>query len=279
MNNTSYSIALPKPCNEDWDKMAPADRGRHCAACSKTVVDFSLMTDSQIVDVLRKAKGNTPCGHFATNQLDRVLTDTRYKPSFISTISKRIAATVLLLQSVSVASLAQQVRVKAASAYNQNAGKNAAKHIVRGRVIDVVSGKPMPGIKIKISAAGLETLTDNAGRFSLQLSPDTAKNAITIVGYPDYLTATQTDSFFIMEQVLTPAELAAGSEVVLYRYPVEVLPEHKVATYARPLISQYRHQGIMTTTEIKRMPVTYRYGLWYRITHPFRKRVRFNKEE
>ncbi|MGG5616684.1 hypothetical protein ACPDHI_10415 [Myroides odoratimimus] len=36
-----YRIEIPEPCHEDWDKMAPQDKGRHCAVCDKVVVDFS----------------------------------------------------------------------------------------------------------------------------------------------------------------------------------------------------------------------------------------------
>jgi hypothetical protein len=34
---------ISNPCHEDWSKMTPDDRGRHCAACAKTVVDVTAM--------------------------------------------------------------------------------------------------------------------------------------------------------------------------------------------------------------------------------------------
>ena len=56
VNNKKISISLPKPCDENWDTMTPADKGRHCAQCCKTVVDFTLLSDGEILDIFKKAK-------------------------------------------------------------------------------------------------------------------------------------------------------------------------------------------------------------------------------
>ena len=45
----SLTLTIPEPCHESWATMTPAAQGRHCAACAKTVVDFSRMTDAQVV--------------------------------------------------------------------------------------------------------------------------------------------------------------------------------------------------------------------------------------
>ncbi|HWB28782.1 MAG TPA: T9SS type A sorting domain-containing protein [Chitinophagaceae bacterium] len=65
-------ITIPTPCHENWDNMTPAAKGRFCQACAKTVVDFTAMTDSEILHYFSKAAGNT-CGRFANDQLQRPL--------------------------------------------------------------------------------------------------------------------------------------------------------------------------------------------------------------
>jgi hypothetical protein len=40
------TVHIPKPCHEDWERMSPNQRGRHCAVCDKTVVDVTRMTPS-----------------------------------------------------------------------------------------------------------------------------------------------------------------------------------------------------------------------------------------
>lgn len=40
-------ISIPEPCHEDWNLMTPVDfNRRHCAACDRTLTDFSSMTDA-----------------------------------------------------------------------------------------------------------------------------------------------------------------------------------------------------------------------------------------
>jgi hypothetical protein len=65
-------LHIPEPCHEDWNKMSQQEQGRYCQSCCKTVVDFELMTDQQILNYFANAKGNT-CGRFATDQLNRPL--------------------------------------------------------------------------------------------------------------------------------------------------------------------------------------------------------------
>ena len=63
---------IPAPCSENWEDMRPEEKGRHCGACSKTVVDFSLMSDREIIAYLSRA-GQHVCGRMAADQLDRAM--------------------------------------------------------------------------------------------------------------------------------------------------------------------------------------------------------------
>lgn len=53
--------------------MTPTPGGRHCAACQKTVVDFTLKTDAEILAYFNQAGAAVPCGHFRASQLGRTL--------------------------------------------------------------------------------------------------------------------------------------------------------------------------------------------------------------
>ncbi|HEV7331408.1 MAG TPA: hypothetical protein VGN63_10245 [Flavisolibacter sp.] len=52
--------------------MTPEQKGRFCASCKKTVVDFSSMTDRQLTEFFSGKKRNL-CGRFHTDQLNRVI--------------------------------------------------------------------------------------------------------------------------------------------------------------------------------------------------------------
>jgi len=70
--STKTSLHIADPCHEDWNKMSTTDKGRFCQSCSKQVVDFSLLSDKQILEYFSKQKGNT-CGRFRDDQLNRFL--------------------------------------------------------------------------------------------------------------------------------------------------------------------------------------------------------------
>lgn len=65
---TPLNISIPFPCHENWDAMTPETQGRHCKACDKVVVDFTNMSDEEIIIYLQKTKENT-CGRMTKHQL------------------------------------------------------------------------------------------------------------------------------------------------------------------------------------------------------------------
>jgi hypothetical protein len=66
-----YKISMGNPCSVGWQNMVPNESGRFCSQCSKTVVDFTVMTDEQVVEYLLTHRG--VCGHFNKTQLGRTM--------------------------------------------------------------------------------------------------------------------------------------------------------------------------------------------------------------
>src|ERR1044071_1218225 len=67
----NIQLSISDPCHEYWDVMTPKDEGRFCGSCSRQVIDFSKMNDSQIALFFRKRFSESVCGRFYTDQLDR----------------------------------------------------------------------------------------------------------------------------------------------------------------------------------------------------------------
>ncbi len=63
-------ISIPVPCHEDWNAMTPGERGRHCAQCCKTVVDFTEWQPQEILFYLQQNAAAKVCGRFAPDQLN-----------------------------------------------------------------------------------------------------------------------------------------------------------------------------------------------------------------
>jgi hypothetical protein len=58
MKPKKISYKIEEPCHADWGRMQPEAQGRFCSSCSKTVVDFSSMSDFSIVNYLEKTGTN-----------------------------------------------------------------------------------------------------------------------------------------------------------------------------------------------------------------------------
>jgi len=66
-------IQINKPCHEDWSEMTSEAQGKFCNACKKSVVDFSMMSDAQILNYFSQPKSQKVCGRFNADQVDRAL--------------------------------------------------------------------------------------------------------------------------------------------------------------------------------------------------------------
>lgn len=75
-------IKIPKPCHENWQSMTPQEQGRFCGSCQKVVVDFSMMSDREMLDTISKAAGQSLCGRFGNDQLNRKIELVPNKPRF-----------------------------------------------------------------------------------------------------------------------------------------------------------------------------------------------------
>ncbi len=80
--------------------MLPSAGGRHCTSCLKTVVDFSLMSDREILSWLTNADGKV-CGRFSAGQLDRNLLPAPERKRRIANLLNFLLAGLLVSSEVS----------------------------------------------------------------------------------------------------------------------------------------------------------------------------------
>lgn len=170
---TPILLHIPEPCNESWDAMTPQDKGRHCQSCNKVVVDFSVMTDRQVLDYFKNATGNT-CGRFHNDQLQRPLIEPHKQPSkwnyFIASIASFFVGLKLMAQPKAILG-------KVINPQQQTTNKNTANNSIKGEVrtpeLIIVSGKvvdeknfPIAGASITIDKAFKGVISDKDGKFT-----------------------------------------------------------------------------------------------------------------
>lgn len=69
--NKRVQIQVPTPCSQHWDDMKTIPEGKFCSSCEKNVIDFTLLNDRQILEIVRNNKH--VCGRFTDEQLNREL--------------------------------------------------------------------------------------------------------------------------------------------------------------------------------------------------------------
>ena len=65
-------INIPNPCQENFDKMTPTERGAFCEKCSTDTFDFRDLSTTEINQIIIKNKGQHICGRFNQSQLDEL---------------------------------------------------------------------------------------------------------------------------------------------------------------------------------------------------------------
>ena len=94
MKRASYILTIDNPCTESWTSMTTIDSGKFCSNCSKNVIDFSTLTDSQIILLIKNSNGKL-CGRLDSKQIDRVIEIQNYQ-SLGTTIYKLLTGLLLL---------------------------------------------------------------------------------------------------------------------------------------------------------------------------------------
>lgn len=90
-------ISIPKPCHENWNEMSPREQGAFCNVCSKTVIDFTALSDEQVRNYFLENRGNKTCGRLRKDQLTN---DADYLPKILTSdipLWKKFLAAVVIL--------------------------------------------------------------------------------------------------------------------------------------------------------------------------------------
>ncbi|RZK01594.1 MAG: hypothetical protein EOO46_19850 [Flavobacterium sp.] len=201
--NNKFHIAIPRPCNENWQQMASADKGRFCASCQKNVHDFTQSSDRQIAEFL-KSHNNT-CGRFNRSQLNRDLIVAKDKtPSWFA-----VSAAVLSFLSLDTNRLvAQTSPANMEQHYTENNGEREYNPVtnnitVTGIVLDSQE-MPFPGVSVKNIRSNETTQTDFDGNFSIEgLEGDTLVIEFIGMNSETIIVSSRSEHIITLEDLVT----------------------------------------------------------------------------
>ncbi|QHL88306.1 hypothetical protein GU926_13035 [Nibribacter ruber] len=170
--------------------MTPQGQGRFCQSCSKTVIDFTVMSNAEIVQWFSKAEGRT-CGRFKDRQLDKLLVSSPIRQSYTwkaitfglsAWLSTRTAeakvVTTPTMEQVTLSSTIQSFDLnKTISVSKQDSA------LLKGAVLDLTTKEGLPGVTVQIKGTTTATATDKKGHFTLSIPNNVSLNTGVIVFY------------------------------------------------------------------------------------------------
>ena len=170
-------LSIPEPCHENWQQMTPTDQGRFCNACAKEVIDFSTMTDIQVLNYFTNMTNEKVCGRALPEQLDRTLSRPEHPKKKIFWYWNYIV--MLLMFFTKGNSAKAQGAIKPATELNPvdnlavKGELNAVerKRIITGKVTDI-HGNPVSFASIKVKGTNTGVSADAIGAYSLKVNPN-----------------------------------------------------------------------------------------------------------
>jgi hypothetical protein len=189
----SVQIQVPKPCHENWNNMTPKEQGRFCGSCQKIVVDFSKMSDKELLDHISRTAGQSTCGRFTNEQLNRNIKATEKKRRYSwAYIWNLLLATFLVTESYAqeqpVATQKSDVQLPnlspAKATFALKERDTIASKEISGIIIDKDTKEPIAGATIMVKGSNKGTVADSLGRFKLMVDDkSTITLEVSCVGY------------------------------------------------------------------------------------------------
>ena len=168
-------ISIPEPCHENWQHMTPSDQGRFCNACAKTVVDFSMMSDYEVLRYFSTVSDEKVCGRALPNQLNREMTMPREPKKRLFWYWNYVAMFFMLFSKSNNAKAQGTVPVKTELQPTCNkvtmgmvAPQLNAERLISGKVI-TNEGTAVPNAAVRIRGSQTGTMTDAKGEYQIRV--------------------------------------------------------------------------------------------------------------
>jgi hypothetical protein len=189
----NFQLNIPKPCSEHWDKFTPTHEGGFCGSCQKNVIDFTQMSESQLVAYFRDlpTQENKVCGRFRDDQLQKNYRVNDWFPNWniqnnqvnyevpvsrflekSSTISLPFISNMNVVRNVAMAVL---TLVFAEQGFGQT-------RLLSGKVVDGTDGTPLIGASITIKGKNKGVTADMNGSYQIQVD-DKDILIVSCIGY------------------------------------------------------------------------------------------------
>lgn len=233
MKPHSISLTIDNPCTQNWDGMIVNDNGKFCTSCNKNVIDFSSLSDAEIIKLLSNTTSNV-CGRLNSQQLNRVIHPKAETQNGLSKFWLSFSLTALLSNLGIVKATAQtttkteQLPTNNVSAKHPLSVDNLAVTKIKIILIDSLTNEPIPFADILIKELDIKGQTNFEGVFEfIKPTNSTNKNIdmkINCLGYKSTTcsidlnkTGTSKNNIFYINMLEQAIELRPVGMLVIYK--------------------------------------------------------------
>jgi hypothetical protein len=167
-----FNLSIPNPCNEKWENFRRTSKGGFCSSCSKVVIDFTSMTDSEIKAYFKKPNDST-CGRFRSSQLktySEAPKNSRFRFLPLHVLGLSLLISNIKAQTIPAHSSPQEVVQKDIWCSPSEVPDSARARTIQGVVKSAEDSTPLPGVNVFLKGTTTGTVTDADGKFSLTIT-------------------------------------------------------------------------------------------------------------
>ena len=231
------SVQIATPCLEQWADMKLSEGGRFCGNCQKAVVDFTAMTDEEMIQAMSQQKGSA-CGRFRAEQLNRPLRTYSYSTaphaqrrlfglltaSLLGwhTTQAQVGAHDIGGDTSSVQTAESQAKDQSSSNTLSAATPIDSSRIITGRVISEQDGANLSGVAISIKGTSAGVNSDATGNFRLvipaEYTPELVVLSVSSVGYVSHEVSVKLNKHSPLSIALHEDAMALNEVIVVGNY-------------------------------------------------------------
>ena len=224
MQKSNYLVSINKPCHENWENMTQSNQGKFCASCAKNVIDFSKMSDKEIINVLEQNSGKNSgnlCGRFQQKQLNRTILYENKTNNFTK-FYQILSGLLFFSFAESTAEVIKPRTSISPTRTDISESKDSLKmppknETLKGKIIDK-KGEAIPGVNINIKNTTLIAVSDDNGEFSIFISDTLKMDTLTVqidaMGYEITSLSIKRDEIPLYVEIVMKEEEMMGAVVI-----------------------------------------------------------------
>jgi hypothetical protein len=234
------TLSIPLPCSEKWEEFLPDKDGAFCQHCCKTIVDFTQMSDDEVIQFFFKKPSNA-CGRFREDQM-RLYTKTavHIETGFPLLKAGILSLIMLLINDRLNAQTLPKEQVEVTQTTDQTIHENQTEptFTIKGVVREKDGNLPMPGANVLLKGTEKGIATDVDGKFEFpQKLKDGDVLVFTFIGY-------KTQEFVVTRVGLVDISLDVDLDMEMLDMPVVMgevnVQDHTSRFGLRKLVSKIK---------------------------------------